>query len=134
MNTTMFLLLLGYCVALFGFSYWLSRRETSEGFLIGGRNRPAWQVAFSKYAGSVGAGWLIAYAGFAYDFGLGLVVIVVGGFLGITLYAFWAVPRVRAQIAEEGYTQGDFVLAQTKSMFSKKSYSSLVLYSHSLRY
>lgn len=117
----MLYILLGvYFLIVIGISAWGHRGQSSESYLIADRNRAWWQIGFSKYAGSVGAGWLITYTGFAYQFGWPLNLVILGAVAGVLLYAIWAVPRIRTVRTAAAYTQGDFVLACTDSPVAQK--------------
>lgn len=118
---TMFVfLVVGYLLLLLGLTVYVSRGETTEAYLIAGRDRPWWQVMASKYAGSVGAGWFITYTGFAYQFGLPLLYIILGAIAGIVVYSAWAVPRVR-RLGVRAYTQSDLVLGATGSRIAQRA-------------
>ena len=115
-----FTLLVLYIFSLLFISWWANRNNTSEDYLIAGRNRPAWQIMFSKYAASIAAGWLIVYTSFAYEYGLGVMVVFVGSVIGSLLYARWAAPRIYPVANEfKCYTHSDFVFALTKSQLAK---------------
>ncbi len=113
-------LLGGYLFFLLLVTLYAGRGQSGESYLIAGRDRSWWQGGFSKYAGSVGAGWLIAYAGFAYEYGWPLNFIILGAVAGIVLYAYWAVPRIRTLQTTQAYTQGDFVYVCTNSVLAKQ--------------
>ena len=116
----LFLILLAfYAIALIWISWRAKRNETEEGFLIADRKRSWWQVGFSKYAASVGAGWFIVYSGFAYEFGWPVALVFIGAIVGVLLYAYWATPRIRVPEAAKAYTQGDYVEARTDSTTAK---------------
>jgi len=57
-----------YVFLLLIISYFISKKQDKEDFLISGRNRGSIQILFSKFATSIGAGFFITYTGFAYDF------------------------------------------------------------------
>ena len=118
----LFLILLGgYIVSLIGLSWYVNRKNSTEDFLIAGRNRPAWQVMFSKYAATIGAGWMIVYVSFAYEYGAGIGIVFVGSVVGSVLYALWAAPRIYVLAKKHAcYTMGDFVYAVTSSEWSKR--------------
>ena len=111
----------GYILLLFGLSFWARKGGKGENFLIASRARTQWQIAASKFAGSVGVGWLVAYTGYAYLFGFSVLGLLPGFFVSYFLFAYWAVPKIYADsVREKFYTQGDFVLSKTGSDFSKK--------------
>ena len=120
MNT--FLVLLGlYLVSVLLIGWWTSRKESDEEYLIAGRDRPWWQVLCSKYAASVGAGFLLTNTAFFYEYGFPVTLTYVGLIVGTIMYAYWAGPIIhRISQTYKCYTQGDFVLALTQSEFSKK--------------
>lgn len=117
--TIFMILFVIYLAALLIISWLAGRGETEEGFLIAGRDRTWWQVGISKYAAAVGAGWFLAYSGFAYEYGSPVFLIFAGATVGVLLYAFWAVPRIYAQTSQ-AYTIGDYVFARTKSEIAKQ--------------
>jgi len=119
-SITLYLLLAIYVFCLLAITWWTKRNESSESYLIAGRDRSWWQVSISKYAGSVGAGWLITYTGFSYAYGWPLNLLVLGAIAGVWVYASWAVPRIRTQQTASAYTQGDFVYAKTNSIVAKQ--------------
>ncbi|MBW3019145.1 hypothetical protein KY329_03100 [Candidatus Woesearchaeota archaeon] len=109
-----------YVILLLVISYLVSRKQTSEDFLISGRDRSSWQILLSKFATSVGAGWFLTYTAYSYEFGIGVITIVVGAIIGYPLYACWAAPRVYKDSREQQfYTQGDYVYHNTKSKAAK---------------
>ena len=112
---TLFLgLLVGYIGVLIAISYYVGRSESDEDYLIAGRDRPWWQILFSKYAANVGAGYLLTQTAFAYEFGISLIPIVVTAIAGILIYAYYAAPRIYRVASEyRAYTQGDYVAAVT---------------------
>jgi len=121
METTIYIYLGIYVAALIGLSWFISRRENDEGFLIANRDRKWWVIAISKFAGAIGIGYFVAYTGYAYEYGLGVYAIILGTFLGYMLFGLWAVPRVYAYSREKRfYTQGDFVAHATQSNAAKQ--------------
>ncbi|MBX3720253.1 MAG: hypothetical protein KF713_00295 [Turneriella sp.] len=112
--------LVAYLLILFAITFAVSHKETSEDFLIGGRNRAAWQVLLTKFAGTIGIGWFISYTGFAYVYGTSLFAALSGMIFGSLLFSLWAAPRIQKHAHEfKFYTQGDFVYHNTQSVFSK---------------
>jgi solute:Na+ symporter, SSS family len=108
-----------YVILLILVSYFVSKKQSKEDFLISGRNRGAWQILFSKFAAYVGAAYFITYTGFAYEYGVGVFAMLIGMFLGFLLFGYWAAPRIHAGSKEKKfYTMGDFVYDKTKSVFS----------------
>lgn len=119
MAATLYLYLGIYVLILFGISYFISRRQSKEGFLIADRNRSGWQVLASKFAAAIGAGYFITYTGFAYEFGFGVFAILAGLVIGFLFFAFWAVPKIhKASKKNKFYTLGHFVYDKTKSKLS----------------
>lgn len=114
------LYLAGYLLILFAITFAVSRKETAEDFLIGGRNRAGWQVLLTKFAGTIGIGWFVSYTGFAYVYGTSLFAALSGMIFGSLLFALWAAPRIQKNAHEfRFYTQGDFVYHSTQSQFGK---------------
>lgn len=103
-----YLYLSTYIILIIGLSIYISRSSSSEDFLIGGRNKSAYTILFSKFAGAIGVSTLITYTGYAYKFGWGLFAMSLGSVVGYLLFAFWAAPKIkRLSIQGKFYTQGD---------------------------
>lgn len=120
MNSTLIIYLTVYVVILIGISWFISRGEQKEDFLIANRDRKWWVISASKFAGAIGVGYFIVYTGYAYEYGLSVYAVVLGSLIGYTLFAFWASPRIYANSREQNfYTQGDFVFHSTKSSVTK---------------
>lgn len=132
MANNLVLYLVVYVLFLFALSYWVSRRQSSEDFLISGRNRGGWQIMFSKFASGIGVGYFISYTGFAYEYGLGLFAMMIGIVAGYLLFAYWATPKIAKDSKEKKfYTIGDFVFHKTGSkmaMYVADIFSSGVLF------
>jgi len=113
---SLFLYLGIYSLALIAVTYFFTKNETEEDFLIGGRNRSSFSILASKFAGAVGISTFITFTGFAYSFGTGIFWLVGGLLLGYLVFAYWASPRVK-QLSDEGkfYTFGDMPAYQTKN-------------------
>lgn len=119
MNSLYFYLAI-YILILLGIVYFVSRKETSEDFLISGRDRKGWQIFLSKFAGSIGASWFVTYTAYAYEYGLGTYGTLLGFILGYFLFAYWAVPKIyKHSKTLKFYTQGDYVYNETKSKVAK---------------
>jgi solute:Na+ symporter, SSS family len=105
-----------YIFFLFLITYLVSKKQTSEDFLISGRNRSSLQIFASKFAATVGVAWFITYTGFAYEYGISVFILLAGTTTGYILFAFWAAPKIQKNSKEKKfYTIGDFVLDKTKS-------------------
>ena len=124
-----FLMLAVYVLALLGIGWWFGRGESEEDYLIAGRDRPWWQVAFSKYAVTAGAAWFVTYTAFAYEYGLSVLTMIVGMMIGYGIFAFWGAKRIKKASDESGgfYTMGDLVKARTNSVHSEGLLNSVVL-------
>ena len=110
-----------YVALLLIVSYFISKKQNDEDFLIGGRDRGSWQILASKFAAGIGAGYFITYTGFAYEYGLGVFAMLFGIFAGYLLFGYWAAPKIHDNSKENKfYTMGDFVYNKTKSFFSLK--------------
>ncbi len=108
-----------YVVLLLIISYFISKKQDKEDFLISGRNRGSWQILFSKFAAAVGAGYFITYTGFAYEYGLGVFAMLFGMLAGYLLFGYWASPKIHVNSKKNKfYTIGDFVYNKTKNIFS----------------
>jgi Na+/proline symporter len=121
-----------YIALLLGVSYFVSRGQTKEDFLISGRNRKGWQILASKFAGAIGAGYFISYTGFAYEYGVGVFAMLVGIAIGYLLFAYWAAPKAYENSKENKfYTIGDFVYHKTKSRYAmnlSNFFSNIILF------
>ena len=119
--TNLFLYLGIYLVLLLGISFWIAKRNSDEDFLIAGRKRKKWQLFFSQYSGATSVSWFIAFAAFAYQFGISTLSVGIGFAVSYLIFALWAAPRVHKDSKENKYyTWGDFVLNKTGSTSSKK--------------
>jgi len=109
-----------YSLILIGISYYISKKETSEGFLIADRKRSWWTISASKFAGAIGASYFVTYTAYAYEYGTGVYAIILGTVIGYTLFAYWASPKIyKHSRKEKFYTQGDFVYSMTKNNSNK---------------
>ena len=121
-----------YIALLLGISYFISRKQNAEDFLIGGRARRGWQIFASKFAASIGAGYFITYTGFAYEYGTGVFTLIIGLALGFLIFGYWAAPKIYAPSKKHRfYTIGDFVYYKTKSkatMYIADVLSSTILF------
>ncbi len=110
-----------YILLLLAVSWFVSRRQSDEDFLISGRNRGGWQILSSKFATFVGAAVFITYTGLAYEYGLGVFAMLAGILLGYSLFGYWAAPKIYAESRRKKfYTMGDFVYNRTRSLFALK--------------
>jgi Na+/proline symporter len=108
-----------YIFLLLTISYIISRKQTKEDFLIGNRDRGGWQIFASKFAAAIGAAYFITYTGFAYEYGLGVFALILGGIFGYLIFAYWAAPKIHLDSKENKfYTFGHFVYHKTKNKFS----------------
>lgn len=120
MAVDLYIYLGSYILFLLAISFFISKKQTDEDFLISGRNRGGWQILASKFAGAIGAGYFITYTGFAYEYGLGVFTMLIGIIAGYFIFAYWAAPKVHNRSKEEKfYTMGDFVFSKTKSAATK---------------
>ena len=55
--------LVGYIFLLFSLTFWISRKNNNEGFLIAGRDRQALQISASKFATAIGGCGLLSPTG-----------------------------------------------------------------------
>lgn len=103
--------LIFYGVVLFGIGFWASRRtQSSEGFLLGGRNLGPW-VAGLAYAASSSSAWvLLGFSGFVYAAGPSAVWMVPGILIGYAVVWLWAGPVLQEASREKGHlTLTDFM-------------------------
>ena len=109
-----------YILILLAVSYFVSRKQSDEDFLISGRNRGGWQILFSKFAVAMGAGYFITYTGFAYEYGTGVFAMMIGILFGYLLFGYWAAPKIYKNSKRmRFYTMGDYVYDRTESAFSR---------------
>ncbi len=109
-----------YLAVLFAISFYISRKESKEDYLISGRDRKTWTILLSKFANSVGVNWFVVYTAYAYEFGIGIYGVLLGFIVGYLLFAFWAAPKIYKHSKKHHfYTQGDYVYKQTRSKFAK---------------
>lgn len=119
MTVSLFLYLGIYSALLLLITFFISRKNTEEDFLIAGRKRTWWEVLFSKYVAEIDASWFVAFVGFAYFYGLGILGILFGTLVGYVLFASWGAPKIRnATHQHTFYTQGDFVSSKTGSAYA----------------
>lgn len=133
MISPLVLYLATYVGFLFLLSWWVSRKQQEENFLIAGRNRGGWQILLSKFAASIGAGYFITYTGFAYEYGVGVFVMLAGLIAGFLVFAYWAAPKIAAGSREgKFYTIGHFVYSKfqnSKTRLLADVFSSGILFS-----
>ena len=117
-----FIALGGYALLLSFIGWYLSRGESEEGYLIANRNRPWWQILFSKFAATIGVAWFVSYTAFAYEYGWSMVTLIVGVMFGYLIYAYWGAPRILRFSNESGgfYGMGDLVKARTGSVHAER--------------
>lgn len=110
-----------YSLLLIAVTYFFTRNESEEDFLIGGRSRSGFSILASKFAGAVGISTFITFTGFAYSFGTGIFWLIGGLLLGYLVFAFWASPRVK-QLSDEAkfYTFGDMPAFVTGNETTRK--------------
>ncbi len=118
-NSLIFYLIV-YVGLLFFLSWFVSRKQQEEDFLIAGRNRSGWQILLSKFAAAIGAGYFITYTGFAYEYGVGVFAMIIGFIAGFLLFAYWAAPRIAAGSREgKFYTIGHFVYSKIPNITAR---------------
>ena len=117
----LYLLFAFYSLFLIGLSYFYGRQADREAYLIAGRNRPTIHLLASKFASAIGAGTLVLYTSYAYNFGTaGMIPLFLGISIGYLGFAFWAAPKIkRFSIGQQFYTQGDLVQFITINKNSK---------------
>lgn len=102
-------IIVGYLVAVLGFGFFLSKRESVDDFFVNNRKTKLFLLIFTALSTSVGAATVLGVAGAAYttgiSFGLGFVIIsALGWFLIATLAS-----RIKAWgDRTQAYTLGDF--------------------------
>lgn len=108
-----------YVALLIGISYYFSRKQKQEDFLIAGRNRGTWQILLSNFAAYIGAGYFITYTGFSYEYGFGVFAMLLGMFAGFLLFGLWAGPKIHPVSKEKKfYKIGDIVYLKTQNKFA----------------
>jgi Na+/proline symporter len=99
---------LAYILFVFCLSFYYSKTSSDEDFLLAGRNRSGFAIMASKFAGAIGVSTFITYTGYAYRFGWGVFIMLIGSVIGYNLFAYWASPIIkRLSIQGNFYTQGD---------------------------
>lgn len=101
-----------YVILIIGISYFYSKNGSDEDFLISGRDRNAFNILASKFAGAVGVSTFITYTSYTYKFGTwGVLPLILGAVVGYSIFAFWAAPKIKhfSTIGKQFYTQGDLV-------------------------
>jgi Na+/proline symporter len=97
-----------YVVFIIGLSIYYSKTSSDEDYLLAGRNRTGFAIMASKFAGAIGVSTFITYTGYAYRFGWGVFIMLIGSIIGYNLFAYWAAPIIkRLSIEGKFYTQGD---------------------------
>jgi Na+/proline symporter len=97
-----------YVAFIIGLSIYYSKTSSDEDYLLAGRNRTGFAIMASKFAGAIGVSTFITYTGYAYRFGWGVFIMLVGSIIGYNLFAFWAAPIIkRLSVQGQFYTQGD---------------------------
>ena len=111
-----FIYLIIYVIVILCISFYISKKSSSNDFLIANRDRGFWSILFSKYAGSMGAGWFITYTAFAYEFGFGMFGMLIGFVLGYVLFAYLGSTKLY-DLAHKNklYTINQLVYFKTKS-------------------
>ncbi|MFK7796026.1 MAG: sodium:solute symporter [Aureispira sp.] len=125
----LYLLFTFYSLFLIGLSYFYGRQADREAYLMAGRNRPTIHILASKFASAIGAGTLVLYTSYAYNFGTaGMIPLLLGISVGYLGFAFWAAPKIkRFSIGQRFYTQGDLVRFITINENSKRLTNSLTI-------
>ena len=125
-----FICLIIYVIVILCISFYISKKSSSNDFLIANRDRGFWSILFSKYAGSMGAGWFITYTAFAYEFGFGMFGMLIGFVLGYVLFAYLGSTKLYDLAHKNNlYTINQLVFYKTKSNLAKiitSIYSNLV--------
>lgn len=103
-----YLLALAYVLFIVLLSFYYSKKSTDEDYLLAGRNRSGFAIMASKFAGAIGVSTFITYTGYAYRFGWGVFIMLIGSIIGYNLFAYWAAPIIK-KLSTQGkfYTQGD---------------------------
>jgi Na+/proline symporter len=97
-----------YVVFIIALSIYYSKTSSDEDYLLAGRNRTGFAIMASKFAGAIGVSTFITYTGYAYRFGWGVFIMLIGSIIGYNLFAYWAAPIIkRLSVAGKFYTQGD---------------------------
>jgi len=84
-----------YMAALIGIGFWAkSRNDNTEDFFLGGRKIGPIVGALSYSASAASAWTLLGLSGAAYLFGVSVIWVVLGSFLGMLIAYFWIGPRL----------------------------------------
>ena len=112
----LYIYLLIYVGVLLVASYFVSKNQSKEDFLIAGRNRGTGQILLSKFAVAIGAAFFITYTGFSYEYGLGVFTMLIGLLAGYFLFGYWATPKIHEHSKNYSfYKIGDFVYHKTRN-------------------
>lgn len=99
---------IAYVVFVICLAIYYSKTSSDEDFLLAGRNRSGFAIMASKFAGAIGVSTFITYTGYAYRFGWGVFIMLVGSIIGYNIFAYWASPIIkRLSVQGQFYTQGD---------------------------
>jgi Na+/proline symporter len=108
-----FIPLIIYIVLIIGISIRINKKGDADSFLSSSRDRGTWSILLSKFAGAVSVSTFITYTAYAFEFGTGIVGLLIGITVGYAWFALWAAPNLNKLSAENNYiTQGDFVKHQ----------------------
>jgi SSS family solute:Na+ symporter len=118
---TLYIYLGVYIAVILLMSYFVGKKNTSEDFLMAGRDRSWIQIMTSKFAATVGMSSFIAYTAYAYQYGFAVIYLFVAIIISYTFFAIWAVPKIfKDNKKNRTYTHGHWVGEKLKSVRSKK--------------
>lgn len=127
-TTTIVILLAVYIFVLVAIWRWVSRGESTEGFLLADRQIGFWRMFLSRSAGAIWAGTFIALWAYAYQFGIWTYAYIVWVAIWYTLFAFFAIPKIVEYAREKKfYTIGDFIFSRIDNVLVKKITDILVV-------
>jgi Na+/proline symporter len=91
---TLYIYLGVYIAVILLMSYFVGKKNTSEDFLMAGRDRSWIQIMTSKFATTVGMSSFIAYTAYAYQYVFAVIYLFVAIIISYTFFAIWAVPKI----------------------------------------
>ena len=119
---TIAIYLIAYIGILLLVTWYLSRKQSKEDFLIAGRDRSGWHILLSSFAAAIGAGYFVTYTGFAYEFGIGVFAMLSGIIIGYLIFSYWALPRITKHAREQNfYTIGHYVYERTRNAVAART-------------
>lgn len=120
-STSVIATLVIYKVVLIGIGVWARRRTHDVGdFFLGGRKLGGFVAALSASASNASAWTLLALSGFAFTFGMPVMWLVFGIWIGYLLSWLWVAPRLRVLAEQSGaLTLVELILGDTQDPYAR---------------